>query len=224
MISRFTLETIKELYCEENTHFPPVNAIERFSLRSIMFDVIGDELIPVKLFSPCASFSLATYDKNGKGYKGIAFEVKKRLQFATDTGIEGLPLKDFFKHSNKESDLYDEENGTDTEFKSGCGNWFYSSHKDLDKIREEKIKSGELINWKYHYTRKKESEFSFTIVINTDWYHFFRYLDEYPLGYKTFFKYNEIQSLKSNCNVFEMNTLKTSKKKVRFLRAFKEID
>lgn len=224
MVTIETFRKIKTLYIEENETFPPCDSFSRFALKQTMYDIIGKETIPSELFKTCFSFSLACYDENGKGYHGIKYEIAKRLQFARDTGVNELPLSDFFKHTAKEYDIYDEENDTGTEIKTGCGNWLYSNFSELDKIREEKEKSNERINWHYHYTKKNDKEFSFTIVIETDWKHFFRYLDEYEKGYASFFKYNKAQSVKSSCTVYEMNTLKTSKKKVRFLRNFYEID
>lgn len=226
MVSKKTFATIKALYEEENgiDTFPPFDSVTRFSLRSIMFDTIGNEEIPIDLFGTCLAFSLSCYDETGKGYNGIQKEIKKRLRFFSDIGVESLPLTDFFKHSAKEYDLFDDDNSVGYEIKTGCGNWLYSQFSDLDLIRKEKEESGERLIWNYHYTKKSEKEFSFTIKIETDWKHFFDYLDTYEKGYKTFFKYNKSQSIKCGCSVYEMNTIKTSKKKVKFLRAFYEIN
>lgn len=224
MVTKKTLQTIKESYLSECHNFPPMCGKERFALRCIMFDVIGNDMINTPMFDLVSAFSLACYDRNGKGYDGIVYEVKKRLQFAKDIGVNELPLTDFFKHTTDQYDIFDIDNEEGIEIKTGCGNWLYSQYRDLDKIRQEKEQSEERILWRYHYQKKKDNEFSFTIYINTTWVYFFRYLDTYERGYKSFFKYNPTQSIKSGCNVYEMNTLKTSKKKVRFLRAFKEID
>jgi hypothetical protein len=222
MVTKERLKKVKALAMEENA-FPPYDKTSRFALRAIMYDVIGKELIPVELFETVCKFSLSCYNPEGKGYNGIKTEIIERIKFSKDVGLNSLPLSDFFKHTAKEEDIYDFDNDKGIEVKTGCGNWIYSNYRDLSKARKELEDTNNNLLWKYHYTRKTENEFSFTIHIATDWKTFFAYLDTYPKGFETFFKFNRVQSEKCGCCVFEMNTLKTSKKKVRFLRQFNTI-
>jgi len=216
MVTKETFKTIKSIAMEESV-FPPTNSEQRLTFRNIMYDVIQNELIPVPLFSIACAFSIACYDESGKGYNGIKQEINTRLSYAKANN-QPLPLFDFFKRpATMEDILYDDRN---TEVKSGCGNWFYSKYRDLDMVRKEMEETQGFIKWDYTYTKKKDDEFNFSIHIFTDWKTFFAFLDEYDKGYKTFFKHNKAQSIKSGCNVYEMNTLKNSKRKVKYLRSF----
>lgn len=216
LVSKTLLKAIKA-EAEENGFFPPTDSEERLSFRNLMFDRIEEKLIPVELFKIVSSFSLSCYDREGKGYNGIKQEIMERLNIANNANIP-LPLIDFFKHPASIADFILNDN--DIEKKTGCGNWFYSRYRDLNKVREETEETEAFIKWDYTYQKKKDGEFSFSIHIFTDWKTFFSFLDEYDRGFASFFKYNKKQSIKSGCNVFEMNTLKSSKKKVKYLRSF----
>ena len=207
---------------KDNPVFPS-NSVERLELRNYLFDTIGNNTIPVKFYPHILSLSLLCYDTESKGYNGIKQEILERLNIGKRKNID-LPLIDFFKHPVNLPDIFDFITGENIEKKTGCGGWLYSRFSDLDMIRKEYEESGDFIKWDYTYKAKNENEFSFSIHIFTDWVHFFRYLDTYDKGYKSFFKYNRQKSLKMGSTEYDMNTLHTSRKKVAFLRNFTEIE
>lgn len=214
--------TIKGLAYEKEV-FPPTTTEQRTIFKTVIYDVLYEKMIPVDLFSVMEKFSVACYDPEGKGFTGIRKEIRTRIQFALDTGKQALPVDDFFRRPYILPDMEDEENNIQYEIKTGCGNWLYGKISNLDGIRKQYEESGNWIKWDYVYHAKNEKEFSFAIHINTEWKYFFKYLDTYEKGYQSFFKYNHTKSVQCHCTVYEMQTLKTSKKKVAFLRRFTEL-
>ena len=198
---------------EQGNTFPPVSPADRLSLRNAIFSHMKDDytVTGTATAEKLVKLALACYDKTGTGYNGIKMEVLERYH-----NRKRLFVADLFK-STSDFDLY--IGRKQTEKKTGCGNWLYG-HGSLAEVREQYEKTGNYIKWDYHYIAKNEKEFNFDIHIFATWRQFFRYLDTYPNGYETFFKYNKEQSEKTGTNVYEMNTLKTSKKKVAFLRNF----
>ena len=159
--------------------------------------------------------ALFTYDQNGLGYKGIKSEVLARCEY-----LNRIAVVHWFKHKNDQSDMT--YNKKRAEHKSACGGWLYSrTTTDLDEIRAEYEASGEYIVWDYDHVPVpgRKNDHPISVHIACTWKQFFKYLDTYPLGYRTFFKYNAIKSAQEGRAVYEMNTLWNSKKKIIFLES-----
>ena len=157
--------------------------------------------------------ALFTYDREGLGYNGIKTEVLARCEY-----LKRIPVIHWFKHTAGVADMT--YNKRKAEHKSGCGAWLYSrTSTNLDEIRAQYEESGEYIVWDYDHTpvpgRKNDNPVH--IHIACTWRQFFRYLDTYPAGYRTFFKYNSLKSQQEGQAVYELNTIRTSKKKIAFL-------
>lgn len=212
-LDSFKIKFIPYEVKRQGYNFPPVTPEDRLILRNTIFSVMENDYVisGEKDCDTMKKIALSCYDKSGKGFHGIAIEVSERIK-----ARKWLYASDLFK-STDGFDFY--INSKKVEQKSACGAWLYS-HGSLDEARKEYEKSGEYIKWDYIYHAKNEKEFSFAIHIFCTWRQFFRYLDTYENGYKTFFKFNKIKSQTTGINVYEMNTLKTSKKKVEFLRRF----
>lgn len=157
--------------------------------------------------------ALFTYDREGLGYNGIKSEILARCEY-----LKRIPVVHWFKHKDGQADMT--YNKKRAEHKSGCGAWLNSRvTTDLDQIRMEYEQTGEYIVWDYDHLpipgRKNDNEIH--IHIACTWRQFFKYLDTYSAGYRTFFKYNVSKSQQEGRAVWEMNTLRSSKKKIEFL-------
>lgn len=201
----------------------------------------------VALFRRLASL---VYDKNSAGYKGIIKEVRDRVELYAD--IDGQVLvKEFFVHADGLTDFYDSENRIAYEKKTGCGNWLYSEkYVELNDVIEEYKRKRRLLRWDYDFkpvserceggkdlknengerekvfgmeNRKSQKQYELHIHIETTYKRFFEYLALYPSGVKTFFKYNAVKS-QYGTTVYDLQTIKTSQKKIAFLQAFNAWD
>lgn len=164
------------------------------------------------------------YSKAGTGWHGVANEIVKRIHeimYTEKAQEKGIAIIDFMLHKQGTTDTYDSDNRICYEEKSGCGNWLYAKDATtLEGVRAEyEKKTRTLIRWDYKFTvkTKKEGLQEYHIYIVTSFKRFFAFLSEFDKGFDTWWKLN---SKGGYC--WEMQTIKTSKKKADYLATFEE--
>lgn len=208
--------------------------------------------VPSSLVPTFIRFSEKFYDKSSVGYTGIIEEIADRVILYSE--IDGFVLvREFLKHGEGKTDIYDKENRTSYEKKTGCGDWLRSEkYNTFEEVIQEYRRKRTLIRWDYDYiptsedmTGKKSVNKSWTeedkakaqertktkkngekvvnkqyeihIHIETTYKNLLDYMDTYPAGLKTFFKESKRSGV-AGVYVWELQTLKNSKKKIDFLQ------
>ena len=215
---RITLEQLEAIRTKaiEKGYTDNENGEHRLGVRNLIFTTF-DENDYIETSDEAArklaiGLALFCYDRRGKGYNGIKAEIKERQD-----SLKRLAVKHWFKHNLNEADFT--YNKRKAEKKTGCGAWIYS-HGTLADARAELEATGNYIVWDYDHeppAAGAKNDHPIHIHIACTWKQFFKYLDTYGKGWETFFKHNKIKSVTAQINVYEMNTLKTSKKKIDFL-------
>jgi len=153
-----------------------------------------------------------SYNPSDKGRKGKHKEAVKRLRLKLDCGASFTYWSEFFAHSAKEKDITDTDNGINYESKTSVGDFNYCRFGTLEQMRacyEKKV--NDRLDWDYPEAQIK--------VICT-WTEFFNYLESYnDKGLSTWYKSNV--KLTSNGYVFALQEIRTSKKKLAYLKAWK---
>jgi len=214
---KLTIEQLQAIKAKaiENGYVDNANGEHRLGMRNLICDTFSqDDYIETSdeaVRKLALGLALFCYDKRGKGYAGIKGEILERRD-----NLKHLKVKSWFKHTMDEADFT--YNKRKAEKKTGCGAWMYS-HGTLAEARAELENSGNYIVWDYDHEPEDgaKNDNPIHIHIACTWRQFFRYLDTYCNGWETFFKYNKNKSITAQINVYEMNTLKTSRKKIAFL-------
>lgn len=208
--------------------------------------------VPSSLVKAFIRFSKNFYDKHSTGYNGIIEEIKDRVTLYSD--IDGYVfIREFLKHGDGQTDIYDKEERISYEKKTGCGDWLRSEKNSIfDEVIKEYCRKKTLIRWDYDFipssadmngkksinnkfteeqkaqkqerTKTKKNgekvvnkQYEIHIHIETTYKKLFDYMASYPAGLKTFFK-ESVRSGLAGVYVWELQTIKNSKKKIDFLQ------
>ena len=218
--------TIKTLYGKLRQEVESVGGLDFVStefVRNMLFsDISVNDYIPSELVKPVLKLVSLSYDKNGQGYHGVMVESEKRVtEYAKQKGK--VLFSEFFLHTNKQKDMYIMVNGKRRalELKTGCGNWLYSPKHDLMKTIQNYSRRTEIINWCYTFVvdTKKAGKELYSFDIMTEWKTLFAFLRDFNGDITTWFKENA-RSGEKGIYIYEMQTIKTSKKKADYLLTF----
>ena len=203
-------------------------------------------VVPVSLFDFFYKCACKFYDKSALGYKGIMAEIEDRIAIARKNG-KNLLVSDFLKHIGTKTDLYDSSIRKAYEKKTGCGDWLVSRDAtSLEEVIAEYTRKTRLIRWDYDFTptdnrmtgkksvsegnetgaeksnpKKTGYQYPINIHIETTYRKLFEYMRLYPAGIGTFFKESVRTDYEGNStHIWQMQTIKNSKKKIAFLEHF----
>ena len=162
------------------------------------------------------------YSNKGKGYNGVITEIIERTNLYNDTD-NAVKVKEFRLHSLGKRDMTDKVEKISYEVKSGAGNWLYSHNPSFTATVQNYRRRKEYIKWNYSFAieTKKNGLENFNIDITCPWAVLFDFLSEYPQGFATWFKENG-RSGENGLYIWEMQTIKTSRKKALYLTTFNE--
>ena len=224
------------------------------AFRACFFDSFRlSDSVPAPLVPAFIRFAEKFYNPASTGYNGIIAEIRERVTLYADI-FDSVQVREFLKHGDGKTDIYDSDNKIPYEMKSGCGDWLRSERFDTfeDVLQEYRRKRTRLL-WKYSYVARPEGmtgkksvnnsltdeekakaqestktrkdgtkivnkEYSINIDIDCSYREFFDYLATYPAGIKTFFKESKRSGV-AGVFVWELQTIKNSKKKIDFLQA-----
>ena len=169
------------------------------------------QILP-EAFPIMAKLAKWSYNPADKGRNGKHKEAVKRLQYKLDCGFAFTYWSEFFAHSAKEKDIVDAENGINYESKTSVGDFNYCKYGTLEQMRKAyERKVNDMLDWDYP---------SAGIRVICTWKEFFEYLEGYnDKGLATWYK--SCVKLTSNGYVFSLQEIKTSKKKLAYLQAWK---
>jgi len=199
--------------------------------------------VPAELVPDFIKVASVFYNRESLGYNGIMEEIKDRTELYSM--IAGhVEIREFLKHGEGKSDFYDRENKISYEKKTGCGDWLRSERSaTFEEVIAEYKRKKTLLRWDYEYKANKEGmngaktvkkgeeeakrkegkkpakEYDISIHIETTYKAFFDYLATYPKGIGTFFK-ESTRSGVAGVYVWELQTIKNSKKKIEFLQNY----
>ena len=200
-----------------------------------------NDFVPADLCETMYKIITLFYDKNGLGYDGIMQEIRDRMDlYILIDG--GMIVKDFMKHKPEKTDIYDKENKISYEKKTGCGDWLRSEkYVDFNDIIAEYKRKKTRIRWDYDFIPSSDTmtgiksmkdnaipnkndkqpakQYEIHIHIDTTYKKLFEYMETYPKGIQSFFKLS-VRSI-AGVTVYQMQSIKNSKRKVEFLQAFK---
>lgn len=219
----------------------------RNEFRKVFFEHFKPSyIVPLEFFNFFFKCSQKFYNPKSTGYDGIMREIMERMQIA-EKNEENLLIADFLKHTGFRTDMYDSSIRKAYELKTGCGDWLVSrSATTLDEVLEEYARKTRLIKWSYHFTpdenrmngkksvaegnatgaersnpKKVGYQYPIDIEIETTYRKLFEYMRLYPAGIATFFKQSVRTEYNGNtCQIWQLQTLKNSKKKIAFLEHF----
>lgn len=242
-----TVEMVKAFIASSQT------VTNRNDFRKLFFSSFRlSHAVPASLVPFFLKVSAKFYDKSDFGYNGIMEEIKDRAEIMVKNNGYVL-VRDFLKHGEEETDFYDSSIRTAYEKKTGCGDWLTSTESTtFEEIIKEYSRRRRLIRWDYDYipktgkmtgkksvdktlseeeqkvkqerTKKKaQNEFPVHIHIETSYKRLFEYMATYPAGLKTFFK-ESIRSGVAGTYIWELQTIKNSKRKIAFLENFNNWD
>lgn len=207
------------------------NGIEKGSseMKEIIFQYVKKtDYVPCAFIRPVmVVFCSYYYSKAGTGHNGVVNEIKKRIgeiEFTEKAQEKGIAITDFMLHKQGTTDTYDTDNKIGYEEKSGCGNWLYSEKAStLEEIRIEYERKKTLIRWDYTFVveTKKEGKKLYHVYIVTTFKRLFAFLSDFDKGFGTWWKENNKSGLYGGF-CWEMQTIKTSKKKADYLLTFDE--
>ena len=217
-MATITKETIKTIIDEIIK-----TAKNESDVKNILFNHVKlTDKIPVALAPTMVKIVSHCYDKSGTGYNGVMNEIEKRIDLYSLIYDE-ITVKEFFLHKMGRKDLYDKENKESYELKSGCGNWLYSKNSSFLATIANYERRKEKIRWTYQFEieTKKEGKEVFNIDIDTEWKTLFSFLKDYNGHIETWFKENS-KSGEFGTYIWEMQTVKTSRKKAVYLTTFEQ--
>ena len=219
----------------------------REDFRTVFFNHFkSGYIVPVEMFPFFLKCAKKFYNPDSTGYNGIISEITERIRIAEKNG-KTLFISDFLKHIGTKTDLYDSAIRKAYELKTGCGDWLVSRDAiTLEQVITEYTRKTRLIKWDYvfvpedkHMTgRKSVSEgnetgaqksnpkkigyqYPINIHIETTYRKLFEYMRLYPAGIGTFFKESVRTDYNGNTtHIWQMQTIKNSKKKIAFLEHF----
>lgn len=215
MINKADLRAIRDLF--DKSDKSPESMRKAFFSVVRMYDKVPSELVPVVL-----KFACLFYDKSGMGYHGVIAEIADRVALYAD--IDGFVYaKEFLLHRAGKTDIYDKENKAGYEKKTGCGDWLRSENPVFTEVIDEYKRKRTLIRWDYtlEIESKKHGKEKFSIHIETTYKKLFAFLADFKGGFDTWWKENS-RSGKAGIYVWEMQNVKTSRKKILYLLTFDE--
>lgn len=114
------------------------------------------DLVPAKLVPTFVKFAENFYDKSSFGYHGIIEEIKDRVDIiALNHGQ--VPVREFLKHGDGQTDIYDSVERISYEKKTGCGDWLRSEKSTtFEEIIAEYCRKRTLIRWDYDFVPDSE--------------------------------------------------------------------
>ena len=114
-------------------------------------DKVPSNLVPV-----FQKFAENFYDKTSTGYNGIIEEVKDRTSLYSD--IDGFVLvREFLKHEDGKTDIFDKQERISYEKKTGCGDWLRSERSSsFEEVIAEYRRKKTLIRWDYDFVPSSE--------------------------------------------------------------------
>lgn len=193
------------------------------SIRKAFFDHVRMyDKIPAELVPDVLRFASLFYDKAGTGYHGVIAEIADRVSLYAD--IDGFVYaNEFLLHKAGTTDIYDRDNRTGYEKKTGCGDWLRSKNPVFAEVVKEYERKRTLIRWDYDFTveSKKNGKEEFSIHIETTFKKLFAFLSDFDGGFETWWKENKRSGI-AGVYVWEMQTIKTSRKKALYLTTFNE--
>ena len=214
IVTKADLRTIREKLMTSTAQTPNI-------VRSIFFSVIRKyDRVPADLVPVVLKFVALMYDRDGVGYHGVISEIVDRVSLYS--AIDGFVYAgEFLVHKMGVSDIYDKENRTSYEKKTGCGDWLRSETPSFSETIAIYRRKRTLIRWDYTFTieSKKNGQERFSIHIETSYRKLFDFLADYNGSIETWFKENSRSGL-SGVYVWEMQTIKTSRKKAMYLTTF----
>lgn len=192
--------------------------------RRIVFSSINaEDVIPSSLVPAMQKIIKLCYSNKGKGYNGVITEIIERTNLYNDTD-NAVKVKEFRLHSLGKKDMIDKVEHISYEVKSGAGNWLYSHNPSFTATVQNYRRRKEYIKWNYTFsieTKKNGSE-TFNVDITCPWAVLFDFLSDYPQGgFSTWWKENS-RSGNNGLYVWEMQTVKTSRKKALYLTTFEQ--
>ena len=215
-----TKDTVKKLVVSVKTAQYEKGSPE---MKNLIFSIINrNDYVPVSLVPYVEKVFIGFYyDKSGFGYNGVKNEIHKRIEtimYTEKAQEKGICVADFLLHKQGKTDTYDSDNKVCYEEKSGCGNWLYSENPVFDEVVKEYRRKRTLIRWDYTFIveTKKEGKQVYHIFIETTFARLFDFLSDFEKGFATWFKENSKSGL-TGLYCWEMQTIKTSKKKADYL-------
>lgn len=156
------------------------------------------------------------------GYDGIQAEIDDRISMKYDNG-DCIIVKDFFKAPADVADLYDSITGKTYEKKTGAGTWLYGTGSFDDIVKKYRRKR-KLLKWDFDHVPVpgRKQDYPCNIHILTSYRLFFDFLATYPAGVKSFFKYKKGRSAEAGKELYDLQTVYSSKTKIAFLESFDE--
>ena len=156
------------------------------------------------------------YNPADTAIKGKETEVVERLQLWRDMGKKYARWAEFSAHDRRRKDIVDTDNGVSWDVKTTMsgGDFLYSrSSSDFNQVVKAYRRRKELI----HFISKE-----YSIDIFTTWGEFFDFLIAYnpEKGLSTWFKTSPAYNGETCENVFKMQVIRTSKKKVAYLQSW----
>lgn len=217
-----TREEVKALYDEVRSLADDYDGVEFIpceEIASVLFKHIKKtDYIPENLVVPVLKVVSLFYDKAGTGYTGVMKEIEYRVLWYST--IDGKVLfSHFFMHKSSQKDV--QKDGKAMEIKTGCGNWLYSTTHDFNAVIRNYSRRKELIHWDYTFVveTKKAGKETYHVKIETEWKTLFSFLRDFNGNLQTWFKENA-KSGEHGTYIYEMQTIKTSKKKADYLLTF----
>lgn len=108
--------------------------------------------VPENLVSVFVRFAENFYDKASTGYAGIMAEIDDRVSLYS--AIDGtVEIREFLKHADGQTDIYDKDEKISYEKKTGCGDWLRSEKAhSFEEVIAEYSRKRTLIRWDYEFT------------------------------------------------------------------------
>lgn len=191
--------------------------------RRIVFSSLNyNDIVPADLVPAMQKIVRLCYSNKGKGYDGIMKEIVERTTLYNDND-NFVRVKEFKLHTLRQKDMIDKVEKISHEIKSGAGNWLYSRNPSFIATINNYKRRKEWILWDYDFSieTKKNGVENFSIHINCPWSTLFDFLSDYPQGFSTWWKENG-RSGENGLYIWEMQTIKTSRKKAVYLTTFEE--
>lgn len=226
------------------------NAHNLTEYRKIFFNHFRlSDNVPEKFVPAFIRLAKNFYDSSSLGYNGIISEISERVELLSMID-GSVPVREFFVHKAGKTDIWDKENHIGYEKKTGCGDWLCSEKSvTFAEVIEEYKRKRTRILWDYDFIpvssemngkksvnknmteeeqkkaqekvnpKKTGKQYEIHIHIDATFRRLFEYLETYDKGIGSFFK----ESSRSGVAGFyrwEMQTLKNSNKKIKFLEHF----
>ena len=125
--------------------------------RSVFFHNFRlSDTVPSSLVNAFFRFAEKFYDKSSFGYDGIMEEIKDRVYLYSS--IDGfVAVREFLKHGDGKTDIYDKKERICYEKKTGTGDWLRSERFDsFDDVIMEYRRKRTLIRWDYDFVPASE--------------------------------------------------------------------